>query len=124
MKAHFVTFFSPGTFFSEETTKPITSWDVEKAKKMATGITERYNQKPFCFVFSTRSRNNKELDSKVIKQSHRHYLGGKLVSLKEVEAEHGKDSILASNMRCNKWDQIVKCPAGNYQPFEKGDKIV
>jgi len=124
MKAHFVTFCSPGTLFAEETTKSIPSWDTELAKKMSKSITERYNQKPFCFVFSTRARNNKELDSKVVKTSPRHYLGGKLMTLKEIEAELGEDSILAGNMRCNNWKQIIKCPAGNYQPFEKGDKIV
>jgi hypothetical protein len=35
MKKNFVIFYSPGTFFAEDTTEPIDSWDVEKAKKMA-----------------------------------------------------------------------------------------
>ena len=42
MKAHFVTFSSPGTFVHEETTKPIGSWDTEKAIEMAREITERH----------------------------------------------------------------------------------
>lgn len=28
MEAHFVTFFSPGTFVAEDTTKPIDSWNL------------------------------------------------------------------------------------------------
>lgn len=124
MKAHFVTFYSPGTLFSEDTTKPIDSWDVEKAKKMSKGITERYNQKPFCFVFSTRERTDTDLDSKVVKTSAKHYLGGRVMTIDEIESELGKDSILAGNMRCNNWKKAIKCPAGNFQPFEKGDVIV
>ncbi len=42
MQKHFVTFYSPGTFVSEETTNPIGSWDVAAAMKMAHGIVERY----------------------------------------------------------------------------------
>ena len=37
MKKHFVTFFSPGTFIAESTTKPIESWNIEEAKEMAEG---------------------------------------------------------------------------------------
>jgi len=42
MKKHFVHFLSPGTFVAEETSKPIASWSVEKAVKMAREITERH----------------------------------------------------------------------------------
>jgi hypothetical protein len=35
VKQHFVTFYSPGTFFAETSEKPIDSWDVEKAKDEA-----------------------------------------------------------------------------------------
>ena len=39
----FVTFYSPGTFFAEETTKPIDQWNPAAALAMAEGITKRYN---------------------------------------------------------------------------------
>jgi len=51
MKKHFVTFCSPGSFVSEETTKPIESWDTEKAIILSKEITERYNSKPYGFYF-------------------------------------------------------------------------
>jgi tRNA/tmRNA/rRNA uracil-C5-methylase (TrmA/RlmC/RlmD family) len=47
MKKHFVTFLSPGTFFNEETTKPIDSWDVAKALEMSKTVVERYEQRPY-----------------------------------------------------------------------------
>ena len=62
--AHFVTFYSPGSFVAEETTKPIASWDIEAAKKMARTVSERYASKPYGFQFTTRSRGPKDLDSK------------------------------------------------------------
>ncbi len=108
MKQHFVTFFSPGTFVAEETTKPIDSWDIENAKKMARSINERYNATPYGFKFSTRNRGEKDLDSKVTEKSPMYYLGGKVETLSEVEARSPKpDRILISNMRDNGWKRII-----------------
>lgn len=44
----------------------------------------------------------------------------RVLSLKQVEEELG-DSILADNMRGNKWDQVIETRLGNWQPFERGD---
>lgn len=108
MKAHFVTFLSPGTFFHENTTKPIESWDVEKAKAMAKDIVERHGATPFAFYFTTRARGENELDSSQVAKSCTYYLGGKIETLAEVEARNDpKESILRSNMRCNGWDRII-----------------
>jgi len=107
MKAHFVTFLSPGTFVYEETTKPIDSWDVSKACEMSHSIKERHGAVPFAFVFSTRERGEADLDSKVTKRSGRYYLGGRVMTLAEVEKEMPKEQILISNMRNNKIDRVV-----------------
>lgn len=108
MMKHFVTFYSPGTFVAEETTKPIDSWDVEAATKMARGISERYNAKPFGFRFSTRERGPEDLDSKTTKSSGMYYLGGKVETLAQVKARAtDKDRILIGNMEGNKWDRII-----------------
>lgn len=125
MEAHFVTFFSPGTFVAETTTKPIESWDVQAAKKMAGKITERYAARPYGFQFTTRSRNDNELDSKVTKTSPMYYMGCKVETLAEVEAREPK-SILASNMRVNGWDRIVTSTTGWKwsQPLEKDDVVL
>ena len=108
MAKHFVTFYSPGTFFAETTTKPIDAWDVDKAVKMARKVNERYGAKPYGFQFSTRSRGDEDLDSKVTKESPMYYLGGRGETIEEVEARNDpKEKILRSNMRGNGYDKIV-----------------
>jgi len=108
VEAHFVTFYSPGTFVAEETTKPIYAWDVERAKEMARDITERYNATPYGFQFSTRSRGEADLDSHVTARSPLYYLGGKVETLAEVKARADpKEKILVSNMEGNGWKKVI-----------------
>jgi len=109
LEQHFVTFLSPGTFVNEETTKPIESWNVNEAATMARDIVERYNATPFAFQFSTRRRNDDELDSKTVATSGRYFLGGTILTLEQVKARNNpKDRVLISNMECNGWDRIVE----------------
>jgi hypothetical protein len=108
VEKHFVTFYSPGTFVAETTEKPIDSWDVEQAKKMAREIKERYGAVPYGFRFSTRGRDDDDLDSHEIAQSPLYYLGGKVETLEEVKARAtSKDKILISNMECNHYQRII-----------------
>lgn len=108
MQKHFVTFYSPGTFVSEETTKDIDAWDAKVAAKMARKISERYNAKPFGFRFTTRGRGSADLDSKVIKTSPMYWLGGKIATLAEVEARNDpSEEIVRANMRCNGIKRII-----------------
>ena len=127
LEKHFVTFYRPGTFVAETSEKPIDSWDVEAAKKMAEGITERYNATPYAFRFSTRSRGEDDLDSHVTKTSPMYYLNCKVVTLAEIKKRKDpKDTILISNMECNKWDKVVQSVKGWAwsQPLEKGDVVL
>lgn len=108
MKQCFVTFYSPGTFVSEQTSLPIDSYDIDKAIEMARNIVERYNSRPYGFRFSTRERKSHELDSRETHRSGMYYLGGKIETLAEVEARNDpKEEILRSNMRCNGYDRII-----------------
>lgn len=127
MEAHFVTFRSPGTFVAEETAKPIPFWDIDLAVAMASDITERYNAKPYGFYFTTRARNDEELDSKVVKRSPMHYIGGKIETLAEVEARNDpSEEILRSNMRCNGYDRIWVTTEGWKwaQPLNADDVVI
>lgn len=108
IEAHFVTFYSPGTFVAEDTTKPIDAWDVDKAVAMAREINERYGATPYGFRFTTRTREDHELDSKVTARSPMYYLGGKVETLAEVKARAtDKDRILVSNMEANDHKRII-----------------
>ena len=108
VEKHFVTFFSPGTFFDEETTKPIKSWDVEEASGMAHTVLERYDATPFAFQFSTRSRGDDDLDSKESGTSPMYYLGGRIETRDQIMARNDpKEDILRRNMRSNDIDRVI-----------------
>lgn len=108
MKAHFVTFYNPGMLVSEDTTRPITAWDVDTALAMVPDIVEHHGATPYGFEFSTRERGPDDLDSKVTATSMTYWLGGKIETLAEVEARNDpKEAILRANMRDNGWDRII-----------------
>lgn len=108
IQQHYVTFLSPGTFMSESNTEEISSWDVEKASNMARSILQRHNAKPYGFYFTTRGREDSELDSKQIARSPMYYLGGVVETYEEVCARNDpNEDILRFNMKCNEWNRII-----------------
>lgn len=108
MQKHFVRFFSPGTFFDEETEKPIDAWDTEIAQQMAHGIVERYEATPFAFRFVTYARGDDDLDSKRVASSPTYYLGGRIETRAEIEARNDpSESILRSNLRMNNVEKVL-----------------
>lgn len=127
MEKHFVRFLSAGTFTSEETTKEIDSWDVQKAASMSKEITERHGAKPYGFQFITRSRKDDELDSRIVKKSGIYYINGVVETLEEMKAKNDPaNRILISNMECNRWDRVVTVsnPYSWTQPFNDDDHII
>lgn len=127
MQKHFVTFYSPGTFVAEQTTKPIDSWDVDLAVSMSKEIKERHNALPYGFRFSTRERGENDLDSHETKTSAMYYLGGKVYTLKQLKALNDpSNDILVSNMECNGWRRVVvNTNSWKWtQPLMKGDKVL
>jgi hypothetical protein len=127
MKKNFVTFLSPGTFMAESTTKEIEDWDVEKAKKMAKRIVERYGAKPYGFYFTTREREEKDFDSKETKKSGLYYLKARVLTLDDLKDRNNPDDrTLICNMESNKWEKIVEnCNGYKWtQPLEPGDTVL
>lgn len=109
MKKHFVTFYSPGTFVSETTTKPIDSWNVDAAVAMARKTKERHGATPYGFRFSTKGRTDDELDSHEIAHSGMYYLGGTVLTLKDVkDRRDSRDRVLISNMECNHYARVIE----------------
>mgnify|MGYP001567345644 FL=1 len=108
MKSHFVTFYSPGTFFAEQTTRPIKSWGVDRAVSMSSEIKERYGALPYGFRFSTRERGDNDLDSRETKTSPMYFLGGDVFTLAQLKKRKNPDDrILISNMECNHYKRII-----------------
>lgn len=108
MKKHFVTFYSPGTFFQETNTEKIDNWDVNQAIIMADQIIQRHNASPFGFKFTTREHGTNDLDSKQIDQSHMYYLGGTVYTLQEIIDQKDPDNnILIENMKNNHMEKVI-----------------
>jgi len=131
-RQNFVRFLSPGTFFDESTEKPIETWDVKTAVKMARDITERYGAKPYGFVFAEvivsdpvddGEGGKLEVKPKTVRTSGTHFIDGVLIRFEEVPA---KDSILASNMRGNGYPLVCETTNGYRHTgvFEADDCIV
>ena len=123
--AHFVTFYSPGSFVAEETTRPIDKWVPATALVMSRDIIERRNAKPYGFRFTTRTRGTADLDSKVTATSPMYYFGVKIETLAEVQARD-PGSILARNMECNDIARVVTTTSGYRasMPLKAGDVVL
>jgi hypothetical protein len=118
VQKHFVTFHSPGLLFADSSEKPISSWSVSEARAMAG---------EYChgFRFTTRGREECELDSRVIKSSAMYYLGGEVLTVEQIERRHDdRDRILISNMRNNGYARVVRTKFGNTFPLEEGDVVI
>jgi hypothetical protein len=127
LQKHFVTFYSPGTIVAETTEKPIDSWDVDAAVKMAETITERHNARPYGFRFVTRGREENDPDSKVVANSVFYYLRGKIETIERVrERNDPKERILLSNMEGNGWKRVIRITRGWSwtQPLDDGDVVL
>jgi len=127
VKRHFVEFFSPGTFVAESTVRPVEQWDVVEAMEMARSVEERHGATPYGFRFITRERKAGELDSHVADTSAMFFLGGKVLTLRQVEARNDpSDKILISNMKCNDIGRVVQNDNSyrSVQPLRKGDEVL
>lgn len=108
LSQHYVTFYSPGTFVSEESCEKVDSWDVEAATERAQHVLERHGATPYGFRFTTRSRGPDDLDAKQTAKSPFYWLGGRVETLADVEARNDPgEHILRSNMRNNDIKRVI-----------------
>ena len=136
MRKHQVTFYSPGTLFSESSTYDIDGWDPAKAVELSEKVTERYGAKPYGFAFSTLIVAQDvpdgegwtlKVESKRVESSGIHFLGGRLETYDDlVDRNDPKESILRDNVRCNEY-WIVCINDNSWRstlPFSELDRIV
>lgn len=110
MLKHFVTFYSPGTFVHETTTKEIDGWYVDQALAMSKEIVERHGARPFGFRFSTRMRGENDLDSKEVKHSGTYFIKGKVRTREEILAgTDPNESNLRWNVEVNGYTAVIEC---------------
>lgn len=114
----------PGTFFNEEDVAELPERSVEAALAAAP-------RGAFAFVLYDSPIAEFEFDAGLFKvipiaqnKSPKHYIGGTIYTLAEVDAMGPDMDILASNMRGNGWAHVIKTPFGNHQPFEMGHDVL
>lgn len=134
MKKHFVTFYSPGTLFSESSSKPIEDWNVKEAVLLSKNVEERHGAKPYGFVFTTDVCHEPvpdgegrmlEVKSREIERSGVYFLTGKVIRYDEVP-DTKEFAIMRSNMECNDFAFVVE-NINSYRstmPFGEKDAIV
>lgn len=101
---HYVTFYSPGSFVSETTTKEIDAWSVDLAVRMAKEI-ERHHATPYGFSFKTMESDG--WSPRTVKESGMYYLGGRLLTLDDIP-DTKENSILRDNMRFNNYEYVIE----------------
>lgn len=113
---HYVDFYSPGTFVSEQSRREVPSWDILAAIELANGIQERHGAKPYGFRFSSYMVHDPipdgqggelNVEPKEIAKSELHYLGGEIKRFDDVP-ETQEFEILRSNMRCNRNPVVIE----------------
>lgn len=136
MRKHQVTFYSPGSFVSEQSTRDISEWDPAIAAKLAHTIVERHGAKPYGFRFQTILAHEPIEDGeggtlavypKMVEESGLYHLNSELRFFHQIAADDDpNERILLSNMRCNGW-WIVAENRNSWRsvlPFEERDFVV
>lgn len=136
MRKHRVNFLSPGTFTAEQSSREVETWDIGQAVEIAKDIIERYNAKPYGFIFETYLWHPPvpdgeggflQVHTKHVEKSGTHFLTGKLDLYDDVvERNSSTEDILRSNMFNNGY--WVVCVNDNSwrstMPFDEKDVIV
>lgn len=108
----YVEFLFPGSFFSESSVQRY---------KPGMKIPDR------CFGYQFFDKTSTKVGSETLEGRPKNFKGryylGKVYSQAEVK-KMKLPGFLAENMETNGWAFAVKCRTGNWQPFEKKDKIV
>lgn len=56
--------------------------------------------------------------------SPKHFLGGRVMTLEEVEREMPDERILIGNMTVNRWNAVIHTRSNHYLPFDQDDVLV
>lgn len=118
MLRQYIEFFYPGSFVSESTVKEV--------KDREAPVTLPKGAYGYRYFSREEVKKGKEILSGSAKDHSPMTYYGEAFTLAQVKAlTPAKDySILVSNMECNKWSKVVRTVRGNFQPLNKGDKVL
>jgi hypothetical protein len=118
----YVEFLMPGTLFAESDCAQVPSRDIRKLS---------VPEHAFAFTFFDIVTETVKVGGKTFRRggersqvSPKHYYGGHIYTLAEVQAEFTDEHTLLDNMRGNGYQRVIRCRTGNWQPFERGDILV
>lgn len=119
-KQIYVEYYYPGILMSETSQRKVKSRDLSEALR-------KLPENAFAFRFMERVES--KVDGETVRGDFKNYSGmyypdGTKLSLAEVKKQYKKEKILISNMEINKYDHVVRCRTGNWQPLNKGDQII
>ena len=135
-RKHYVVFRSPGTMFTEESSREIKSWDTVEAVRLSREIQERHGARPYGFVFESRltadpvddgAGGTLKVEPKRVAQSGTHFLGGTVETYDEVCRRNATDEDI---LRRNMWGNGLWLIVTNHnsyrctQPFGVRDMVV
>jgi hypothetical protein len=120
----YVEYLYPGSFFPEESRRPVTERDPATiAREAAPGA---FAFRFYDIVTTTVTTNGPaiELRRGAVNPTGRYYIDAEKLTAADVEALPGDHRVLLANMRGNGWDPILRCRTGNFQPLEDGDVLI
>ena len=119
MLKHYVEFYYPGSLVAETEVKQI------KNRK------ERFKIPEYAFGYRFFDKEEVEVKGETLTGRRKNWSGmhyfGEVMSLKEVKEQRLSirgSKTLIRNMEGNGWKRVVKTRCGNFQPFEKRDRLV
>ncbi len=118
MLKHYVQFFYPGLFVSDDSTTGIDKRDLSEV-----------NVPKNCFAFRFFDRTESKVDGEWLvgekkNFSKTYYVEAEAWRISDIKGSEHDTGFLVSNLTRNKNMAGVRCRSGNWQSLEKGDHIV
>lgn len=115
---HFVEFFHAGLFFNEMSSQQVVARAPEAVIIPSSAYAFRFYDQPVGVL------NDKAVFGERENISGRFFVGGDIMTLDDVISKVPNSEILQSNMRSNRYERVIRCTFGNFQPFEDGDILL
>ena len=120
----YVTYLLPGIMITEESVHAVAHRDPRQAAADAPADAFAFTFHDQVTATATVDGQEVPLTSRALNKSKRFYIDAEKLTYADVEALDGDHHILLANMRGNRWETMLRCRTGNYQPLEDGDQVI